>query len=163
EAVADHPPTDRLLRAGWEYVADKPRELQNVLPATGPTLREPLLDRLVEGEDLSRSTRRTLRLFSSSVIEEVDTERSSALHGEVRAVLVDGVGPTPRAAALAALLYGSGTLPLFDPGIPWTSAVITRAEELKDGNWGADAAAEAVTRTVTAIIVGHVVAAAARA
>ena len=39
-----------------------------------------------------------------------------------------------------------------------------RAEELKEGSWGADAAAEAVTRTVTATIVNHgIVAAAAQA
>lgn len=153
EAVADHPPADHLLRASWEYVANKPRGLQTILAATGPALREPLLDRLVERGDLRRSTRKTLGLFKSSVIEEGDTGRRSGLLGEARAVLVDGVEPTPRVAALAALLYGSGTLPQFDRDIPWTAQVIARAEELKEGNWAAGAAAEAVTRTTTATIV----------
>ncbi|MEE6280578.1 GOLPH3/VPS74 family protein [Georgenia sunbinii] len=160
-AVAEHPPSDHLLRASWEYVADKPRAVQAVLPATGPVLREPLLDRLVERGDLRRSTRRTLGLFTSSVIEEGTTGRRSALLGEVRAVLVEGVEPSPRVAALAALLHGSGTLPQLDPVIPWTLSVIARAEKLVDGSWGAGAAAEAVTRTVTATIVNHVVVAAA--
>lgn len=124
-------------------------------------MREPLLDRLVERGDLRRRTQKTLGLFQTSVLQEGDTGRRDGLLAEVRAVLVDGAEPTERAAALAALLDGSGTLTRFDREIPWTSPVITRAEELKDGNWGADAAAKAVARTVTATIVNNVILAAA--
>lgn len=158
QAIADDVPSDHLLRTTWEYVADKPRGLQTVLAAMGPTLREPLLDRLVERGKLRRRTRRTLGIFKTPVIEEADPGHRRMLLADVRAVLVDGVDPTPRTAALAALLYGSGTLPQFDRDIPWTSQVIARAEELKDGNWGAGAAAKAVTRTVTSIIVSSVIA-----
>ncbi|WP_084678214.1 GOLPH3/VPS74 family protein [Actinopolymorpha alba] len=161
EAVADNPPSDHLLRASWEYVADKPRGVQTVLAATGPTLREPLLDRLIERGDLRRSTRKALGLFHTSVLAEGDSGRRDGLLADVRAVLVDGAEPTPRVVALAALLNGSGTLPQFDRDIPWTSLVIARAEELKNGNWGAGAAAEAVARTVTATIVNNVIIAAA--
>lgn len=161
EAVAENPPRDHLLRASWEYVADRPRGVQTVLAATGPTLREPLLDRLVERGDLQRSTRKTLGLFETSVLEEGESGRRAELLDAVRAVLVDGDVPTPRVAALAALLYGSGTLPQFDRDIPWTSQVIARAEELKDGNWEAGAAAKAVVRTITAVIVSNVIVAAA--
>ncbi|WP_216843864.1 GOLPH3/VPS74 family protein [Phytoactinopolyspora alkaliphila] len=161
EAVADNPPSDQLLRASWEYVADKPRSVQTVLAATGPTLREPLLDRLVERGDLRRSTRSTFGLFKTSVYAEGDSGRRDGLMAGVRAVLVDGAEPTVRGASLAALLYGSGTLPQFDRDIPWTSTVIARAEELKEGNWGAGATEEAVTRTVTATIVNNVIVASA--
>lgn len=160
-AVADNPPSDQLLRWSWEYVASKSRSVQTVLAATGPALREPLLDRLVERGDLRRRTQKALGLFQTSVLHEGDTGRRDDLLAEVRAVLVDGAEPTERTAALAALLYGSGTLPQFDRDIPWTSPVISRAEELKDGNWGADAAAKAVARTVTAAIVNNVIIAAA--
>ncbi|MFF2082784.1 GPP34 family phosphoprotein [Nocardia sp. NPDC058176] len=160
-AVADKPPSDPLLRESWEYVADKPRGVQTVLAATGPTLRAPLLDRLVERGDLRRGTRKTFGLFRTSVLEAGDSRRRDGLLADVRAVLVDGAEPTPRVAALAALLYGSGTLPQFDRDIPWTAPVIARAEELKNGNWGAGAAAEAVARTATATIVNSVIIAAA--
>ncbi|MGP3936328.1 GOLPH3/VPS74 family protein [Nonomuraea sp. KM88] len=161
EAVADNPHSDHLLRASWEYVADRPRGVQTVLAAMGPTLREPLLDRLVGRGDLRRSTRKALGLFNTSVLEGGDSGRRDSLLTDVRAVLVDGAEPTARVAALAALIYGSGTLPQFDRDIPWTSPVIARAEELKNGNWGAGAAAEAVARTVTATIVNNVIIAAA--
>ncbi|GGL06813.1 hypothetical protein Sme01_67190 [Sphaerisporangium melleum] len=161
EAVAENPPSDHLLRTSWEYVADKPRGVQTVLAAIGPALREPLLDRLIERGDIRRSRRKALGLFDTSVLEGGDGDRRDGLLADVRAVLVDGVEPTPRVASLAALLYGSGTLPQFDRDIPWTAPMIARAEELKKGNWGAGAAAEAVARTVTATIVSNVVIAAA--
>ena len=88
------------------------------------------------------------------------TGRRARLVDDVREVLVEGAEPRPRVAALAALLSGSGVLPQFHKEIPWTSAVITRAKELERGNWGAGAAAEAVTRTVTATVVNNVIVAA---
>lgn len=161
EAVADNAPSDHLLRATWEYVADKPRGVQTVLAAMGPAMREPLLDRLVERGVLRRRAHRSLGFIPSTVIEEADSARRRMLLADIRAVLVDGVEPTPRTAALAALLYGSGTLPQFDRDIPWTSSVIMRAEELKEGNWGAGATAKAIARSVTSLIVSNVVVAAA--
>jgi len=74
-------------------------------------------------------------------------------------VLAEGE-PSPRVAALAALISASGTLPQFDREIPWTSPVITRAKEVEQGNLGAGAAAEAVARTFTALIVSNVIIAA---
>ncbi|HET8928568.1 MAG TPA: GPP34 family phosphoprotein [Microbacterium sp.] len=157
EAEPDSPPGDPLLRPSWEYVADKPRGVQTVLAAMGPTLREPLLERLIERRDIRRVKHKMLGLFTTSVLEPGEGGRRDALLADVRAVLADGAQPTPRVAALAALLYASGTLPQFDRGIPWVTAVITRAEELRAGNWGADAAANAVTRTLTATIVNSVI------
>jgi hypothetical protein len=50
------------------------------------------------------------------------------------------------------LLWGSGTLHHFNPEIPWTSAVITRAQELARGNWSAEGATQAVARTTATTI-----------
>jgi hypothetical protein len=161
-AIAENAPTDPLLHDSWEYVADKQRGVQTVLAAMGPTLRQPLLDRLVERGDIRRVVRKTFGLFSASALEIGDSGRRAHLLAAVRSALVDGAEATPRVAALAALLYGSGTLPQFDRDIPWTAAVIARAEELKAGNWGADAAANAVARTVTTTIVNAVIFAAPR-
>lgn len=154
------PPAEDILRRGWDYVAEKPRNVQTVLAAVGPYLREPLLERLVENGHLVRGRRKVLGLFDASTIELGDTGRREQLVADIRAVLVDGAEPEPRVAALAALVSGSGTLPQFHREIPWTSPVITRAKELERGNWGADAAAEAVVRTMTAVIVNNVIIAA---
>lgn len=157
EAIEDHPPSDDILRSAWDDLSEKPRGVQTVLAAIGPTLRGPLLDRLVERGDIRRATRKSLGLFDTTVLEDGGTGRRAQLFADVREVLVEGTEPRPRVAALAALLSASGTLPQFHPEIPWTSPVITRAQELERGNWGAGAAGEAVTRTVAATIVSSVV------
>ncbi|WP_436942689.1 GOLPH3/VPS74 family protein [Streptomyces sp. SudanB66_2053] len=160
-AVSGKEPSDEILFQAWEYVSDKPRSVQTVLPAIGPALRQPLLDRLVERGDIIKENRKVLGLFNSTSLRDSGNGRRADLLEEVRGALVDRVEPTARIAALAALIWGSGTLPQFDPLIPWTSSVIARARELEQGSWGAGAAGEAVARTTTAVIINNAVAAAA--
>ena len=161
DAVASSPPSDDLLRAAWDHLVDKPRGVQTMLATIGPSLRGPLLERLVARGDISRTTRRRLGLFDTTVLEDGTTGRRAGLLAQVRDVLVEGAEPRPRVAALAALLSASGTLPQFDPEIPWSSGVINRAKEFEQGNWGAGAAGDAVTRTVASTIVSSVVTATA--
>lgn len=161
QAVGSSPPSDVILRTAWGSLTEKPRSVHTTLAVIGPPLREPLLERLVERGDIRRTTRKRLGLFDTTVLEAGSTGRRARLLTVVRDVLVDGAEPRPRVAALAALLSASGTLPQFDPEIPWTSPVITRAEEFERGNWGASAASDAVTRTVAATIVSSVITAVA--
>ncbi|KAA1420774.1 GPP34 family phosphoprotein [Mumia zhuanghuii] len=156
EAVSEAPPQDDILRSTWDYLASKPRGVQTVLAAVGPSLRQPVLDRLVARGDIRRRRRKTLGLFTSTILEDGGTGSRSALISAVRQVLVDGDEPTARVAALTALISATGALPQLDREIPWTSPVIARAKELENGNWGAGAAAEAVTRTVAATVVNSV-------
>lgn len=125
--------------------------MQTVLAAIGPTLRAPVLARVVDRGDIVATQHRYLGLFESTVLEDADSDRRARLMTAARAVLVDGAEPSPRTAALVALLWASGTLPQLDPEIPWSSAVIARARQLEQGDWGAGAAGEAVQRTVLAI------------
>ncbi|WP_433309329.1 GOLPH3/VPS74 family protein [Micromonospora sp. CA-269861] len=156
-SVADHPPSNDLLRPAWDYLAEKPRGVQTALAAVGPNLRKPVLERLIARGDIDQEPRKVLGLFRTTALRDGRTERRSRLLADVRRVLVDGAEPQARVAALAALLSASGTLPQFHREIPWTSAVINRAKELERGDWGADAAAAAVTRTVTATVVNSAI------
>ncbi len=161
EAVAERPPSDDILRSAWDHLAVRPRGVQAMLAAVGPTLRGRLLDRLVERGDIRRSTREARGSADMVVLEDGGTGRRAGLLSAVRDVLVDGVEPQPRVAALAALLSGSGTLPQSDHEIPWTAPVMVRAMQLQRGNRGAEAVAEAVARSATLTIVSNVVVAAA--
>ncbi len=160
ETTSDRFPADPSLRSAWDYIDEKPRRVQTVLASIGPALRGPLLERLIERGDIERFERKTLGLFTTKALREGQNGRRAELLASVREALVDGVEPTARVAALAALISGSGTLPQFHREIPWNSAVIARAKEFEQGNWGAGAAAEAVTRTITATIVSNAVIAA---
>lgn len=156
-SVAGHPPSDGLLRSAWDYLDEKPRGVQTALAAIGPTLRKPVLERLVARGDIDQEPRKVLGLFRTTALRDGRTERRARLLADVRQVLVDGAEPQPRVAALAALLSASGTLPQFHREIPWTSSVIGRAKALEQGDWGAEAAAAAVTRTVTATVVNSAI------
>ncbi|GIJ76050.1 Golgi phosphoprotein 3 (GPP34) [Micromonospora phaseoli] len=158
--VEGQAPSDDILRSAWDYLAKKPRGVQTALAAIGPPLRGPVLERLVERGDIDRGDRKVLGLFRTTALRVGGNGRRARLLGEVRQVLVDGAEPRARVAALVALISGSGTLPQFHREIPWTSPVIKRAKELERGNWGAGAAADAVTRTVTATIVNNAIIAA---
>jgi hypothetical protein len=152
EAVAHRPPADDILRSAWDHLAAGPKGLEVAIAAIGPALRSPLLDRLVERGDIRRSSRTAFGLVEVEVLEEGGTGRRAGLLSDVRAVLVEGVEPQPRLAALAALLSTSGTLPQFGPGIPWAASVIARAKKIEQENWGAEAATAAIARVVTSAI-----------
>lgn len=160
-AKTDRPPTDAILLDAWDYIAQKPRNVQTVLAAIGPPLRKVLIDRLVARGELVESEYKALGLFTTTALAEGTTGRRAALLDGVRDTLLGSGDAEPRSAALAALISASGTLPQFDPEIPWDTPVITRARELEQGNWGAGAAAAAVARTVTATIVNNIIVAAA--
>ncbi|WP_233493716.1 GOLPH3/VPS74 family protein [Desertihabitans brevis] len=151
-AVPGTEPDDELLRTAWRYVADRTRGVQTVLAAIGPTLRQPVLDRLVARGDVRQERRRALGLIPTTALLDGGTGRRDGLLADVRAVLVDGVEPAPRTAALTALVWAGGTLPELHPVIPWGAPVITRARELERGSWGAAAVGEAVTRTTIAVV-----------
>ena len=47
EAVEGRDPSAEVLRLAWSHVADKPGVVQDMLAVLGPTLRQPLLERLI--------------------------------------------------------------------------------------------------------------------
>ncbi|MBB2989058.1 hypothetical protein FHR72_000515 [Mycolicibacterium iranicum] len=160
-AVDGQRPSDELFHPAWEYLSPRPRGVQAVLAAIGPQLRAPVLNRLIARGDIRKERRKVLRLFTTTALVEGGTGRRADLLDDIRAVLVDPAEPTPRTAALTALLWASGSLPQFHPVIPWTTPVITRAGEIARGNVGASAAGEAVTRTMNAIVINSVIVATA--
>lgn len=152
-------PVDPLIADAFDRVSRTPTAAQVLLAAVGPGLRQPVLDRLVDRGYIHIEKRRFLGLIPTTKLLPGDITRRSELLASVREVLVDGAAPTPRIGALAALLSASGSLPTFHPEIPWSSPVIARAKQLEQGDWGAQAAEIAVTRTMTVIINSAVIAA----
>jgi hypothetical protein len=162
QAVGAGAPQNALVAPGWTYISEKPRGVQTVLAAIGPPLRASVLDSLVARGDLERESRKRLGLFTTTRLT-LGSDRRDRLIAQVRAVLLDGAEPDPRTSSLIGLLSASGTLPQFDPEIPWTGTVAARSKELEQGDWGATAAASAVIRTMTAILTSAVTAGAAAA
>ncbi|MCS5721471.1 GPP34 family phosphoprotein [Herbiconiux sp. CPCC 203407] len=158
-SAAGKRPDDELLRPAWDSVAEKPRGVQSVLASSGPTLRGPLLDRLVARGDLDRTKKKVLGFIPATDLSEGRSGRRAGLIDDMRAVLVDGEAPSERLGAITALVSASGGLPVLHPEIPWSGDTATRAKALERGDWAADAAAAAVTRTMTAVVTNALVAA----
>jgi hypothetical protein len=143
-------PSDPMLRFGYDIVSERPRGVQELLIRIGADLRGQVLDRLVERGFLRRETKRTLGIFRTTRLPADRPEYEAESLERVRSVLVDGVEPDQRTAALVALLSASGTLPQFYRAIPWSGAVYTRGKALESAHWAAEATSSAVTRTVAA-------------
>lgn len=158
DAVAGRAPSDEILRSAWDYASHAPGGVQTLLAALGPGLRQPLLERLIARGDIREENGKVLGQFKTARLKDGGSGRRSGLIGAVRNVLVDGVAPTPRVAALAALMSVSGTLHQFAPEIPWSPVVITRAQELERGHWGAEGTTHSVARA-TAAMIGFIAAA----
>ncbi|QVJ01466.1 GPP34 family phosphoprotein [Nocardiopsis eucommiae] len=150
-------PTDEVLRSAWDYVDRKPHSVHTVIAAIGPRLRATLLDRLVERGHVERDDRRALGFIPRTVLTLGRSGRHEELFERMRSVLVDRTEPTEHVAAVTALVSASGTLPHLDRRIPWNSAVFGRAQELERGDWGAGAAASAVIRANTAVVINAMV------
>lgn len=131
--------------------------LPTVLAAVGPTFRQTVLDRLVERGDVNREKGKTLGIFPTTKLT-LGSGRRAELIADVRAVLIDGEKPSPRIGASIALLSASGTLPQFHRETPWSGDVYTQGKKLERGDWGAGATADAVTRTLAAVIANSVIA-----
>lgn len=151
-AIEGQAPSDEILRLAWDYASDKPVPVRTMLAAIGPTLRQPLLERLIARGDIREENGKVLGLLKPTTLKDGGSGRRSDLIGGVRRVLVDGVEPTPRLAALAGLMWGSGTLHQYDPDIPWTSVVIDKARNLERGNWSAEGASNEVAPILAATI-----------
>jgi hypothetical protein len=152
KAVEGRAPSDEILRSAWDYATDNPGDVQAMLAAIGPALRQPLLERLIARGDIREENGKVLGVFKTTTLKDGGSGRRSGLIRDLRNILVDSAQPTPRVAALAALIWGSGTLHQFDPEIPRNSVVISRAQELERGHWGAEGATQAVARATTAIL-----------
>lgn len=145
---------DPVLRSAHGTVAERVRGVQSLLAEIGTGMRETVLDRLVERGTLRRESKKWLGFIPSTSLAIVDTRRKKALVEKVRAVLVNGVEPDDRTAALVGLLSASGTLTSLHRSVPWSGEVYKRGKEFEQGSWGAEAVNTAVMRTMAALSAG---------
>ena len=155
-AVGDAP-TDPVLLQLWERVAHKPEQVLTLLATTGPALWDTVVARLEERGDVVRERKRWLGVFPHDVVLDGGSGRRDSVLEPVRAALVDGVQPTPRTAALAALLSATSSLPAMRRDIPASAQVRRRGKDLEKGDWGGKGVSTAVAEAAVAVAVAAVV------
>src|SRR5690606_15009693 len=100
--------------------------------ATG--LRERLLDHLAQRGILRKERDRILGLFPTTRWPAHDSTHEAELRAHLRRVLVDGVQPEPRLAALIALLHAVDAVPRV-VGAADRKLAKQRAKAIAEGNW----------------------------
>lgn len=96
---------------------------------------------------------RILVVFPALTWPRTDGTRAQQLHADVAAVLVDGVMPTQRTAALVSLLAALDAAPVLFPDTNRRD-VKKRAKEIAEGEWAGKAVRSAVEAVNVAVLAG---------
>ena len=145
-------PQDDLLRQALGVVAEKERSAQDLVNRLGKGLKEELTGRLERRGILERRRDRVLGLFPRTRWPVADSSHEEAVRRSIAAVLVQGVEPEPRIAAIIALLSAIDRAhKVVDrDGLP-ASQVRKRAKQIAKGEWAAKAVRDAISASTAAV------------
>ena len=158
------PPEDPLLVAALATVEQKPRAAVDLVNRIGRGTKDELLRRL-EGRGLVRRSQGTvLGLFPRTTWPAADRSHEAAVRDLLQGVLVHGLTPDPRTAALVGLLHSVDQAhQVVDRGALSAKDVKRRAQEVGDGGWAAKAVKDAIVAAQTAVTAAVAASAAATA
>jgi hypothetical protein len=135
-------PADQLLRRALDQVADKPRGPAVLVTRVGRGLTNELTGRLTDRGILQRIDGRALGIFPRTTWPARDAAHEKSLRLDLTRVLVDHVAPTPRTAAVIALLSAVGKVHRVVAGD--RRQVSEAARPLREADWVATAVKRAV-------------------
>lgn len=146
---------DETLADAAARIAQKPRSAENLVPALAKGLRGRLLERAERRGDVRRE-RLTLR---PDRWPAADDGRRRAVTTRLHDVLLAGVTPDPRTAALVAVLASIDAAPaaVDAPDRATRKAVSLRAKQIGEGAWAAASVRRAVQAAQAAIAASTVV------
>ena len=154
------PPEDLVLAHGLEVVAERAgKKPVSAVAPLGKKLRGRLYERLVGYGVLRAEHDKVLGLFPRQVWPTEHAEHEAEVRARLEQVLVQGLTPDPRTAALVALLRALRVLPkVVDPRVHALSKreLDHRAEALAEGDWAAESVRKAIdqlTAAVTAAVI----------
>lgn len=156
------PPEDALLADALQRIGEKARRAEALVPLLAKRLRDRLLERAEERGDVRRE-RLTLR---PDRWPAADPTRQAEVRARLESVLVTGLTPDPRTAALVAVLAAvdAAAVAVEAPDRAARKAVVRRATEIGEGAWAADsvrravaAAAASVAAATTAAVAASVI------
>lgn len=157
-------PEHELLRDALAEVRQKERTAQDLVNRIGKGLKETLLAGLVARGVVRLEEDKVLGLFPRKRWPAVDSRHEDEVRQALSAVLLSGVTPEPRTAAVVALLHAVDRAhrTIDNQGAPGR-VVKARAKEIAEGEWAAKAVKDAVTAAqaaMTAVMVSTTAAAA---
>ena len=145
-------PTDPALTDAMAVVADRQRTPEALVPRLAKRQRAVLLERLEASGTLRRQERRLLGLWPRQRWLICDTARKAAILRRLGDVLVRGISPDERTAALISVLSALGLAhKVVDPEGVSRRELKARAKQIADGDWAAKAVRDAVAAIQAAL------------
>ena len=141
-----------LLVEALATIGERPRTTQDLVNRLGKGLAAKLGDDLAGRGIVERREQKILGLFPRTLWPTVDSTHEEEVRRRLSDVLVHGLSPDQRTAALVSLLHAIGRAEtVVDRGDVPKSTVKARAKEIAEGAWAAQAVKDSITAATTAI------------
>ncbi len=145
-------PSDPVLAEALSVIAEKERTAQDLVDRLGKRRRDQLLDRLRERGIVEPREDRVLGLIPRRRWPSVDSTHEAGVRRELGDVLIRGVTPTERTAALVSVL---SALDIAHKVVDREGApardVKKRAKEVAEGDWAAKAVRDSIAAAQAAV------------
>lgn len=152
-------PEDAVLAHGLATVDEKDRTAQDLVGRLGKSVKETLLERLRDGGILELEENKVLGLFPRKRWPAADSTHEDEVRRSVSDVLIRGVTPDQRTAALIGLLYAIDRAhKTVDRERRSAGEVKKRAKVIAEGDWATGAVKDAVAATQAAVMTAVMVA-----
>lgn len=151
-------PADPILARALGVVADarRPMKPEAAIEKLDSEVRAAVFERVIDRGWVRESRRKVLGIFPSKVWPPVDESHERGVRHELSGVLVEGLDPTPRAAALISLLSAVDAAAKVFPDTD-RKMIRKRAKEIADGEWAGAAVRKAVDAINSAVFVAVMV------
>ncbi|WP_145273845.1 GOLPH3/VPS74 family protein [Prescottella equi] len=151
-------PADPILARALGVVADarRPMKPEAAIEKLDSEVRAAVFERVIDRGWVRESRRKVLGIFPSKVWPPVDESHERGVRHELSGVLVEGLDPTPRAAALICLLSAVDAAAKVFPDTD-RKMIRKRAKEIADGEWAGAAVRKAVDAINSAVFVAVMV------
>jgi hypothetical protein len=155
--VTDGSPTGhRELDAALAAIAGTPRKPVELVAPLSRGLQRRLLEGLADRGLLRRQDGRILGIFPMTRWPAADCAHETEVRARLQSVLLDGVRPAPREAALLALAQGTLLVRRLVPKDRRAEAE-ARAKQLAESGWASDATRKAVDAAAAAVMTAVIV------
>ncbi|WP_430331148.1 GOLPH3/VPS74 family protein [Rhodococcus sp. ACT016] len=154
----DGAPDDPILARTLAVIreARRPMTPEAVIEKLDTEMRAAVFERVIDRGWVRESRRKILGIFPSKTWPAVDESHEREVRRELEQVLVEGLDPNPRTAALVSLLSAVDAVAKAFPDAD-RKAIRKRAKEIAEGEWAAAAVRKAVDAINAAVFVAVMV------
>ncbi|MCL2535887.1 MAG: GPP34 family phosphoprotein, partial [Nocardiaceae bacterium] len=154
----DGSPDDPILARALEVIREAPRPMtpETAIEKLDTEIRAAVFQRVIDRGWVRENRRKILGIFPSTSWPALDESHERDVRRVLEQVLVEGLDPDPRTAALVSLLSAVDAAARAFPDAD-RKAIRKRAKEIADGEWAGAAVRKAVDAINTAIFVAVMV------